>query len=417
VKILILNQAFYPDVVSTAQHSSDLAVKLTEHGHQVTVIASSRGYDDPRLRFLKREIWKGVRIVRVRTLALGKKTRPQRMLNFASFIISCSSRLLRLRRFDVVVALSSPPLISVVAALLVAAQRARLVYWVMDLNPDEAVSAGWLKQGSLAERFLSNLSHFSLRRARVILALDRFMKERIVRKGIPAGKITVVPPWSHDDVIQYDSQGRRAFRAKHGLTDRFVVMYSGNHSPCHPLDTLLESARRLIHHRHIVFCFVGGGSEFEKVVQFKRRHNLRNVMCFPYQPLNRVSSSLSAADLHVVTMGDPFVGIVHPCKIYNIMHLGIPTLYIGPATSHIIDLLAQLPPSSKSYVDRHGDVDSVVRHILAASEVGELAQPAPKFTGQFSKEALCTHLAQVLELAASDLARPVQDECYQSCDS
>src|SRR5262249_25938689 len=116
-------------------------------------------------------------------------------------------------------------------------------------------------------------------------------------------------------------------------------------------------------------------------------------------------------------MGDPFVGIVHPCKIYNIMNLGSPTLYIGPATSHITDLLAQLPPSPKSYIDRHGDVESVVTHILTASQVAQVAQPAPKFSGQFSKESLCTHLAQVLELAASASARPVQDECYQSCDS
>ena len=51
MKILILNQAFYPDVVSTAQHAADLAVKLVEQGHEVTVIASRHGYDDPGLQF------------------------------------------------------------------------------------------------------------------------------------------------------------------------------------------------------------------------------------------------------------------------------------------------------------------------------------------------------------------------------
>src|SRR6201998_4885031 len=66
MNILLLNQAFYPDVVSTAQHASDLAIGLTQAGHKVTVVCNSQGYDDPQLRFSSREIWNGIHIVRVR---------------------------------------------------------------------------------------------------------------------------------------------------------------------------------------------------------------------------------------------------------------------------------------------------------------------------------------------------------------
>ena len=51
MRILLLNQCFYPDVVSTAQHLTDLAVALAERGHSVTVVASRRGYDNPSKRF------------------------------------------------------------------------------------------------------------------------------------------------------------------------------------------------------------------------------------------------------------------------------------------------------------------------------------------------------------------------------
>ena len=37
MKILLLNQAFHPDVVSTGQHATDLALELTAAGHEVTV--------------------------------------------------------------------------------------------------------------------------------------------------------------------------------------------------------------------------------------------------------------------------------------------------------------------------------------------------------------------------------------------
>ena len=98
--------------------------------------------------------------------------------------------------------------------------------------------------------------------------------------------------------------GREVFRREHGLVERFVVMYSGNHSPCHPLDTLLEAALRLKARAEFVFCFVGGGSEQQKVNAFASRHELNNIKVLPYQPLTMLSASLSAADMHVVVMGD-----------------------------------------------------------------------------------------------------------------
>src|ERR1044071_10243245 len=163
------------------------------------------------------------------------------------------------------------------------------------------------------------------------------MKERVLAKGADGTRVAIVPPWSHDDEVAYSATGREAFRRQHGLVDRFVVMYSGNHSPCHPLDTLLDTARVLHQKSEIVFCFVGGGSEQAKV----REAGLSNVKCLPYQPLKQLSNSLSAADLHVVVMGDEFVGIVHPCKVYNILSIGAPVLYIGPEPSHVTDIASQ----------------------------------------------------------------------------
>ena len=268
---------------------------------------------------------------------LERAARWRRALNFAGFLLLCSLRLLVLRRFDVVVALTSPPLISFLAALFVKLKGGSFCFWVMDLNPDEAIAAGWLEQNSATSRILQRMLNYSLKVASRTVVLDRFMKERVVAKGVDATRIAIVPPWSHDDEVVYSPAGREAFRQQHELSDNFVVMYSGNHSPCHPLDTLLDAARALKEKSEIVFCFVGGGSEQAKV----REAGLSNVQCLPYQPLNELSNSLSAADLHVVVMGEKFVGIVHPCKVYNILSIGAPVLYIGPEPSHVTDIASQ----------------------------------------------------------------------------
>src|ERR1700719_481205 len=107
MNILLLNQAFYPDVVSTAQHASDLARGLAEAGHEVTVICNSRGYDDPTHRFPNQETWNRIKIVRVRSTGLGKSSRWRRAADFGTFIISCALRLWSLPQFDVVVAMTS----------------------------------------------------------------------------------------------------------------------------------------------------------------------------------------------------------------------------------------------------------------------------------------------------------------------
>lgn len=395
MNILLLNQCFYPDVVSTAQHASDLAVALVQRGHAVTVIASDRGYDNTQLRYARREDWQDVRILRVPCIANDKRKRWTRALNFASFMLTCLWRTVWLPRFDVVIALTSPPLISVIASLAVRAKGGRFIFWVMDLNPDEAVAAGWLQANSRVTRLLERLLRFSTDTADSIVALDRFMTERLQHKGVTATKLVVIPPWSHDQQVHYDQNGRRAFRRLHNLEDRYVVMYSGNHSPCHPLDTVLEAALRLASRPDIVFCFVGGGSEHGKVREFAHRHQLGNIICLPYQPLDALAGSLSAADLHLVVLGNPFVGIVHPCKIYNLLTVGVPVLFIGPAASHVTDIAAgrDLPIARVE----HGDVTGIIERIQTGAVTGFPDERMRAASANFSAEFGIGAFAAVVE--------------------
>jgi glycosyltransferase involved in cell wall biosynthesis len=360
MKILLLNQVFYPDVVATAQHLSDFARALVERGHEVTVVCGRRAYEHPDTLFPARETWRGVKVIRVFSTCFGKKAKWRRAADFASFLIFCCARLLFLRRHDVVVAMTTPPLISFVGAWRAKLWGAKFCYWVMDMNPDEAIAAGWLRADSFAAKILETMSRFSFRRASAIIALDRFMRDRIVAKGIDAKKVVVIPPWSQDGDVQFDAAGREAFRAQYGLAKKFVVAHSGNHSPVHPLDTVMAAADKLRAERQIVFAFIGGGSEFAKIKKWAVGNP--QVLCLPYQPMNRLSTSLSAADLHFVVCGDAMIGLVHPCKIYNMLAVGAPVIYIGPTPSHVTEILEGVPEYPQVSV-RHGEADSLAEQI------------------------------------------------------
>jgi glycosyltransferase involved in cell wall biosynthesis len=406
LRVLLLNQCFWPDVVATAQQLTGVARGLAERGHTVTVITSRRGYDDAKLRFPARERWHGIEIIRLPSIALGKTSRWRRALNFASFSAACVCRLAILRRQDAVVALTSPPLISWLAALFTRLRGGRLIFWVMDLNPDEAIAAGWLKPDSVTAKMLSALLKSSMQYAEKIIVLDRFMKERIAALGIPEQKIEVIPP-SQDNSVNYDREGREAFRRRHDLSEKFVVMYAGNHSPCHPLATLLEAAKRLNVRDDIAFCFVGGGSEFGKVEEFARANQLKNIRCLPYQPQAELSGVLSAADLHIVIMGDGYQGIVHPCKIYNILAVGSPFLYIGPIESHLGEIISRHPEQDKASSAQHGQVDSVAESIFKRAESfrsgrSDVARP-PAFAHEFSSRTLLPQFIAQIELTGREI--------------
>jgi len=399
MRITLINQTFYPDVVSSGQHLKDLAVRLAERGHEVTVVASRRAYDSPGKLFPRNETWRGIHIRRVPNTGFGKASKWRRIVDFATFILCCCWELCRLPKQEVVVAMTSPPIISFIGALYTRIRGGRFCYWVMDLNPDEAVAAGWLNPKSFLANCLERCSRFSLNSAAKVVVLDQFMADRIFNKGIPAEKIEVVPPWTHDSEVYFDPAGRSRFRKASGLENKFVIMYAGNHSPCHPLDTILMAAKQLSGHSDIAFCFVGGGSEFARVKTYAREQNLSNVVCLPYQPIEQLAGSLSAADLHTVVMGNPFVGMVHPCKIYNILRIGVPLLYVGPKPSHITRILAGVNHGSWWASANHGDSDEVVSHILRLKETNLVRAPdaAVPASEQFSCDALLPRLVDVIE--------------------
>jgi colanic acid biosynthesis glycosyl transferase WcaI len=402
--ILILNQTFAPDIVATAQHLGDLAQDLAAQGHAVSVITSSRAYATPSQRFPEYESWRGVSIERVWATGFGKGARwakAGRAADFLSFLLSAAVRLPWRRKPDLVIALTTPPLVSVLGALAARLWGARFVYWIMDLNPDEAIAAGYLREGSLAARGLETLSRWSLSSADRIVALDHPMRERLIAKGVPTARIAVISPWSHDDDVQFDPVGRESFRAERGWAERCVVMYSGNHSPCHPLDTLLQAALRLRDDARFVFAFVGGGTEKAKVAAFQAQHQLASIQLLPYQPLERLAASLSAADAQVVVMGDHFVGLIHPCKIYNSLIVGAPIVSIGPTaarSSHVIDAIAQCQREDTALIVATGEGTQLAEalRLLADRSPGELRRPVPPAEAPFSQGRLLARWREMI---------------------
>jgi hypothetical protein len=332
---------------------ADVCDTLAGKGATVRVIAADRGYDDPTVRFRAREHLGAVEVLRVGLSSFGKSSLKRRMLGSLFFVANATVRGLVGPRPDTVLVSTSPPMAPLAGLIVAAWHRSALVYWVMDLNPDQAVATGLVKRTAVTARLLDWLNRQLLRRAQTVIVLDERMAERIASKGVVHAELLVIPPWGGFSEATTETVPASMFRAGNGLQGRFVVMYSGNHSLVHPLATLLDAAERLKDDPRFMFVFVGGGRGKAEV----EGRRLSNVLSLPYQPRSALADSLGAADVHVVTMGDNMLGIVHPSKIYGILAAGRPVLYFGPAESHVAEIVER---HQLGWSVRHGDVQGAV---------------------------------------------------------
>jgi glycosyltransferase involved in cell wall biosynthesis len=357
--VLVISQTFVPDPASVGQHMADVAFELAQRGHRVRVYASGRGYEDPTAIYPARETLHGADIRRFPLASFGKKSIALRVFGTAAFMMQAFFAALFTPKLAGIFFSTSPPLIGLPMCVAALIRRVPVVYWAMDLNPDQLIALGKLKSTSLIARVLERVNRFILHRAALIVALDRFMADRLAARGVPRDKMLVMPPWSHEQHLNLNSD-ENPFRTRHDLNGKFVIMYSGNHSPSNPLKTLLDAAVQLKNQADLKFLFIGGGHGKKEVEAYIREHGLTNALSLPYQPLSELKYSLTAADVHVVSLGEAMVGIIHPCKIYGAMTAGKPILFLGPRPSHISDLLDQY---HLGFQVAHGDVAAMLQTI------------------------------------------------------
>ncbi len=406
--VLLVSQTFVPDPASVGQHMADVAFELARRGHRVRVYASGRGYENPRQVYPRRETLHGVDVRRFPLASFGKRSILLRVLGTAVFHVQAFVSALLTPRLAGIVFSTSPPLVGLPLCIAAWVRRVPVAYWAMDLNPDQLIALGKLKADSRRARLLEAVNRFILRRSALVVALDRFMADRLTARGVPTAKVRVLPPWSPEDHIGAEPAGPNPFRVAHGLGGTFVVMYSGNHSPSNPLTTLLDAAVRLRDDAGLRFAFVGGGHGKRQVERYVRDHELTRVLSLPYQPLADLRHSLTAADVHVVALGDGMVGIIHPCKIYGAMSAGRPVLFLGPRPSHVSDLL---DAHHLGFQVSHGDVDGMVAAIAAfrgmpvgdRRVMGDAARRLMQHS--MSQRQLCGQFCEAVELALG-LERP-----------
>lgn len=433
MRVLFINQVYWPDVAATAQHADDLARHLVRHGHEVHVIASRSLYGSKGAALPKRELQPvydltidpahpgdaepvgHIHVHRVGMSLFGKSSIVARIADFGFFYLLAMLKAFTVRKPDVVVPFTTPPFIALVGWLMRTLRGSRYVYWVMDLYPDLPVACGVMKERALTTRFFEAVNRFCLRRANTAVVLGRCMKERVESKGVPASNLVHIGVWSPttadpESMPAPTPPADNPYRKEWDLGDRFVVMYSGNFGLGHDVDTMCRAAEALDHETawkdRVRFLFVGGGKKKAIVERFVREHALTNCVLADYQPRERLSDSLATADLHLASLLEGVEGIMVPCKLFGIMAAARPCVFIGHPSSELARVLEE---HDAGFNVRQGDPEALVSIIkdladdpARRAQLGENAYKA--LTGAYDRENACTRWRELLERVATNKA-------------
>ena len=397
--LFVISQVYPPDGAAVGRPLADVAEEMARRGWRVLVVTAANGYEDPTVRYPSRETLRGVRVWRLPASSFGKTTLARRLLGGGLFVAQALSCGLFVHGKPVVLVSTSPPFAGFAGAILTWLRGLPAVWWVMDLNPDQIVAAGQLAPQAWPVRLFDAMNRITLRLAARVIVLDRFMQERVAAKAEADGGTHVIPPWSAARPSQWRPSWPNAFRTTHRLEQKFVVMYSGNHALQHPLDTLLAAAAQLEHDRDLVFVWIGGGVG-KGAIDAQIRGGATNLVSLPFQPAELLDETLTAADVHVVSMGNDVVGIVHPCKIYGALAVGRPVLFFGPTDSPPGELLATV---GAGRCVEHGDVAGAVAAItglrsLAPETRAAMGQAAARaIATRFGACELCRDVCEVIE--------------------
>jgi glycosyltransferase involved in cell wall biosynthesis len=366
VRLTLLNQFYAPDISPTAQLAASLAEHRAALGDEVTVLTGRAGYLEglsPSRPAGAGAAGGGVRVRRVWTPDLGKASVARRLVGYVTYLVGAAGRLLVLRRQDVIVSMTTPPYVVVLAVLhKLLHRRTRVVLWSMDCYPDAAERFGELRPDGRPSRVLRRVNRWAFRHVDQVVALDGAMAELLGSQyaaGPDRPAIAVIPNWERADLFPADVapptwEGWAQLGLEPGGPST-IVLYLGNLGVGHRFDTVVEAAAQL--GEAATFVFIGGGAKRDELAAQAADRGLRNVVLHDYVPKEATGAVMAGADAALITLHDQSLGVMSPSKLHANLAAGLPVLYVGPAGSNVDEAIGRFGCGASL---REGDVAGLV---------------------------------------------------------
>ncbi|MFX0132359.1 MAG: glycosyltransferase family 4 protein [Candidatus Hodarchaeota archaeon] len=345
LKLLVLCQLFYPELVSTGQTLTELCEVLSDSSLEVEVVCGPPTISNRKTRVPLHLEYKRIKIRRVWGTRFSKLTFLGKLINHVTYISSVFFYLLFEHSKRPILVLTNPPLLGVICAILRAIGGKPYIYLVFDVYPDTAINLGLIKEKGMIARHWDWWNRFIFKHASSIIVIGRCMREVIIKKGKKLysfpDKVQVVHIWSDDRLIQPIPRVMNPFVKKWNLNGKFVVVYSGNMGLFHDMETIMEATKELTIYKDIEFLFIGEGHKKRWMKEFASKWNLANCQFHTYVDRRDLGSSLSCAHVGLVSLAAGQEGLSVPSKTFGILAAGVPVIGIMSRNSEVALILEE----------------------------------------------------------------------------
>ena len=373
MKVLFLNQHYLPEVAPTGLLLAELAEDLAASGVAVSVLTGLPSY---LLNGVRKVVQTStthengpLQVSRIWNTGWNRHTRIGRLMNYGTFYCGCALNVM-VEEADVVVAMTTPPLLSALGATRKKLLGGKLILWMQDVYPDIAFRYNAFDSAALGRslRWISEIAHGA---ADAIVALGETMENHLQEIGVPAGKVRVIHNWADGRSLHPDPAVGSSRREILGFEGKFVILYSGNMGMVHDFSAVFSAARRLACDPRVLFLFAGNGVQRKDLEDIARRESLPNVKFLGYAAREELNAALNVASASLVTQDELSLGLVVPSKIYSSLAVGRPVLAIGPKGSEVESILTA---SGAGFFHENGDGEGLLQAIRTLLESAELAQ-------------------------------------------
>jgi colanic acid biosynthesis glycosyl transferase WcaI len=364
MRIVLLNQFYPPDLAPTGVYLHDLARQLVRSGHEVSVLASRHAYGGGG-EFAAFERLDGVAVHRLPGSAFGRSSLGGKLADYATYYLQLAARLLD--RFDpeLVVSLTTPPYVGLLAKALAALKGIQHSHWVMDVYPD-VMEAHGMSNPALSP-VLRGLTRWTFRGAHSVLTLGPAMATRI-RRYAPDARVHWVPLWAPSGLEPWPGDTPNALRRERGWElERPVLLYSGNFGSGHRFCEYLEAARQL-GKSGPRWAFAGDGRARPQLEQFCRDHADLPVELHPYAPESQLREHLCSADVHLVSMSSAWEGTLLPSKLQASFAVAKPVIVLGRPD---LDIARWVLEADGGWVVAEDDVPGLLGAVAEACDPAE----------------------------------------------
>ena len=354
-RLVYISDWLPPDFGAAGQYAVLFAREWARNGWAVTLVGLTSG--DPR-REAAEPIGEGtLEVIRVHRPTYEKQRLAERLIwTIVSNLLLVKAAFGSMRQADAVLFTGSPPLLLHFIAPLNLIIRTKLIYRITDFHPECLIAERG--QAGFPLNVLLHFTQFWRRRVDMFEVLGLDQARRLASIGIPEERICL----KRDPSPVMFSPGLRPLPLPDGLNEGSgVILYSGNWGIAHDEDTFIEAYSKYIQQSQhgLRFWLNAVGSKADRV---ESKLRCRGILVYRSRPgpLKQVPRLLLAADVHLITLRDAFVGYVLPSKVHACIESGKRIIFVGSESSDV-HLLASRALSPLNYRRVSvGDVDGLV---------------------------------------------------------